>query len=76
MKKYIALSVVTLFSFVLLAQEPSLVNIPSTQRLTFNSAIVGQEYDLLIHLREIIIRIRKRLTRYFTCSMHSGIFHW
>lgn len=50
MKKCIALSVVSFFSFVLLAQEPSLVNIPSTQRLTFNSAIVGQEYDLLIHL--------------------------
>jgi predicted alpha/beta superfamily hydrolase len=50
MKKYIALSVVTLFSVVLLAQEPNPVNIPSTQRLNLNSAIVGQEYDLLIHL--------------------------
>src|SRR5688500_7435248 len=50
MKKYIALSVVTLFSVVLLAQEPNPVNIASTQRLTLNSAIVGQEYDLLIHL--------------------------
>ena len=50
MKKYIALSVVTLFSFVALTQDAPPVTIPSTQRLTYNSAIVGQQYDLLIHL--------------------------
>jgi predicted alpha/beta superfamily hydrolase len=33
-----------------LAQEPNPINIASTQRLTLNSTIVGQEYDLLIHL--------------------------
>src|SRR5687767_6833511 len=50
MKKYIAISVVMLFSLVSVAQEPNPVSIASTQRLTLNSTIVGQEYDLLIHL--------------------------
>lgn len=50
MKKYVALPVVLLSYVVSLAQEPIPVNIASTQRLTLNSAIAGQEYELLIHL--------------------------
>lgn len=50
MKKYLVLSVVTLFSVVLFAQAPTPVNIASTQRLSYKSAIAGQDYDLLIHL--------------------------
>jgi predicted alpha/beta superfamily hydrolase len=50
MKKYMALSVVTLICVAIFAQGPTPVNIPSTQRLPFNSTITGQAYELLIHL--------------------------
>lgn len=50
MKKNILVPVLLLLSVALAAQQPPAVTIAGTQRISFNSKIVGQDYEILVHL--------------------------